>query len=532
MESFVNKGKLGIWTIFFLFCFTITAQAETYFVNTSGSDADGFGSSANPWRTVSYALSQSSSGDLISIDDGDYSEQRLIVPPGVSITSSSRDSSKVRVYPAVSMATDRPFMVLSSSNPGSDGNQTISYIELDGSENGRVARVGILVENRNNVRIDHNNIHDFTGVDSSHGVIARSTQIPYTHIWWNDYYPSDPQGVNNDQNIDAMWPTNPVVGFELDNNTIMNCGYRSSLSSGLIFSAVFPYNLKDSSIHDNVIDTTHSRGQCIYATSAFIWNVDIYNNKLSMNRFTDRASFTIELWNMRNGCQFYNNTSNSGFSITVGKQTQIYNNRIVFDHPAFEKDHIGIEFITQTEGAVFSNYIEGAGVYGISAGMQNNNKDFIIRNIKIHDNTIVNTNGAAICIYVRGSNWSFNTVTVDGVEINNNKLDGNRLLHFGLIRLDHADGERGRAVFRNVSVNRNVILNSRDYAGITVGTVTGVTGQTNIFWENQVNQWNNGMAIEKLVIDPSSSSVSNVGPVESSSGQSLTAPMLRLIVSD
>jgi hypothetical protein len=530
LESFVNKGKLGAWTIFFLLCFTITVQAETYFVNTSGSNSDGFGTSNYPWKTVAYALSKSKSGDTISIDDGDYSEQQLIVPPGVSITSSSRDSSKVRIYPAVTLTTDQPFMVLSTKNPGADGNQSISYIELDGIEDGRVAKIGIMVENRNNVRIHHNNIHDFTGSDRSFGVVARSTQIPYTHIWWNDYYPGDPQGVNNDQNLDAMWPTNPVEGFELDNNTIMNCGYRSSLNSGLIFAAVRPYNLKDSLIHDNVIDSTQSRGQCIYSTSAFLWNVDIYNNNLTMNRYTDRASFSIELWNMRNGCQFYNNTSNAGFSITVGKETQINNNRIIFDHPAYEKDHIGIEFVTQTEGAVFENYIEGAGVFGISAGMHNSNKDYIIRNIKICDNIIVNTNGAGICIYVLGSDWTANKLTVDGVEIHNNKLNGNRLLYFGLVRLEQRDGEMGKAVLKNVSVDRNVVLNGMDYGGKTVGTVTSVTGKSNIFWENQINQWYNGATIESMIIDPSSSAVNNdIGPVEFSHGRTLTAPRLSLI---
>jgi hypothetical protein len=528
LKSFVNRGKLGVWTIFLLLCFTITVQAETYFVNMSGSNSDGYGTSDYPWKTVAYALSQSKSGDVISIDDGEYSEQQLIVPPGVNITSSSRDSSKVRIYPATSLVTDQPLMVLSSKNPGDDGNQSISYIELDGSENGRVARVGILVENRNNVRIHHNNIHDFTGVDRSFGVIVRSTQIPYSHEWWH-YWPTDPQGVNNDQNLNALWPTNPVEGFELDNNAIVNCGYRSSLSSGLIFAAVYPFNLKDSLIHDNVIDTTQSRGQCIYATSSFLWNVDIYNNNLSMNRYTDRASFAIELWNMRNGCQFYHNTSNGGFSIIVGKETQINNNRIVFDHPAYEQGCIGIEFIDQTEGAVFENYIEGAGVYGISAGMHNNEKNFIVRNIKIRDNIVVNTNGAAICIYVIGSDWTANTLTVDGVEIHNNKLDGNRSLYYGLLRLDQREGEMGRAVLKNVSINGNIALKSRDYAGKTVGTVTGVTGQFNIFWENQINQWYNGATIEGMVIDPSSSAVNDVGPVEFNHGRTLTAPRLMLI---
>lgn len=503
MAMLFNKIKSIFLMAILLLLFTTTAYCATYYVDKAGSDSDGKGTSALPWKSIVHALKQAGYGDLVSINDGIYSEDQLIVPPGVSMTSTSKQNSKVRVQPKRSLGAYSPFVKLSSDKPGSNGDQSISHIEFDGINGSTVARAGILVQNRNNVRIHDCDIHDFKGANGSYGVQPISTQIPRSIKWW-EFIPSDMQTPSNNSNLNALWPANPIVNFELDHNTITNCGHRDSLSSGIIYGSVYPYHLKDSSIHDNDIDAVGSKTQCIKATSALLWNVDIYNNKLSMARYTDRSSYIIELWLLRNGCEIFNNAANAGFSLAYGKESQVYRNEIIFDPVVKSGANMGIEFIGQGEGEVFENLISGAGVYGIDAGLDKNaqSKDHILRNTTIRNNVVHNTQGAGIYIMSHASSERVYSNTVENFHVYNNTIDDARYSGYGLIRISQKNGDAGLGKMTNIKVINNLILNSPSSAGAVSGTATNLDIRNNGYWNNGTNAFSGATDKDRIISSP------------------------------
>ncbi len=489
-------------TIFSLLLATsvYAATAATYYVDTGGSDSSGNGSSSAPWRTVAYALGKVAYGNTISINDGTYSENQLVVPPGVNLKSTSANSSKVRLQPKLSLSSYKPFILLSSAQPGSQGGQSISYLEIAGVNGSYSARVGISVQNRNNVRIHHNYIHDFTGANGSYGVLAESTQIARTNKWW-DYMPADAQEPGNDANMDELWPSNPVEGFELDNNTIIRCGYR--ITKDDIYPSISIYNLKDSSIHHNNVDTGGIETECIFATSAFLWNVDVYNNTLRMDLLSDRASYIIELWNMRSGCEFYNNVVNASFSLSVGKETHVYRNKIEYERKVDRG--IGIEFMYQSEGSVYENFISNGPLYGIDVGSEGGGPlGYIARNIIVRNNVIHNTAGCGIVAFVHGQKYTSSVNLIHGIQIINNTIDGIRSGVFAGIMVQQQDGAQGDAILRDVVVANNMVLNNPSYSGTTQGTVQNLQIERNLFWRNGFNDWNGGSAndVSTIIGDP------------------------------
>ena len=430
-------------------------------------------------------------GEIISINNGNYAEDQLVVPEGVSITSSSQDKSVVRIYPKIGLPASKPFILLSSALPGTQGNQTISYLDIDGIEGTINARAAIKVQNRSNVRIHHCNIHDFTGDRWGYGVYVVSTEVAQTNSWWN-YMPEDLQKPGINTNLDKNWPSNPIENFELDNNIITNCGYRESLSGGFFYRAVKLFNLKDSSIHHNTINTLKSRNQALGGVVAFLWNVDIYNNTISQAKYTDRSSYSIEVWLTRGGCEFYNNKANQGFSIDCGKETTVSNNTIIFDPVVKTTGDIGIEFMHQSYGTISGNHIEGSGFAGIDIGLsrEHGGKNYTIYDTVIKGNQIYNSNGHGIAVLGIGATSSNTTNTVSGVTIAENKVQKNRN-GWSLVKISQANNT-GKGIISNVTINYNNISNGLTYAGETVGKVDNISIYNNSFIGNGTNEWKNG----------------------------------------
>jgi hypothetical protein len=50
----------------------ITPQGNVYYISTTGVDASGNGTNANPWRTITYALDNVPDGSTILVKPGDY----------------------------------------------------------------------------------------------------------------------------------------------------------------------------------------------------------------------------------------------------------------------------------------------------------------------------------------------------------------------------------------------------------------------------------------------------------------------------
>lgn len=500
------KKRVYFVVILATLIFAGAVNAATFYVDTDGNDSTGTGSSVNPWRTITYALLNAEKGDIIKINDGVYNEGRLKVPEGVSLTSTYHNASKVTIQPNKNLGL-WPLVDLSSINPGSNGNQTISYLSFDGDTGTCRALVGFKVQNRSNVKITHCNIINFTGSNGAYGVNVRSTQIGPTAHWW-EYWPKDPQAPGIETNIDTLWPANPVENFELSYCIITNCGYRETLGSGTKYAAVRPYNLKNSSIHHNTINTEDSRGQPIHATCAFLDNVDIYNNDLTMAYYTvtadSRASFAIENWVHRRGCEYYNNASNGMFSITVGKETKIHDNHIIATWTNQYTRGPGIEFTVQCEGKVYNNYVEKAGGYGIKVGLETANAGggSVLRNVEIYNNIIYHPQNSSIA--VENYNNRPGSSLVENIDIYNNICDdmASPYTYMPVILIKQKNEGAGTATLQNVNIKNNICVDGSGYAGQTIGTVANLTIDENLFWNNYKNSWSGSTPTNTIIEDP------------------------------
>jgi len=495
----IQKMKSLLVLPFFLLFYVNLAYCETYFVDKKGSNSN-YGSRNDPWATVEHALKKVQYGDTISINDGIYTENQLIVPEGVSLTSSAQDNSKVKIQPGYEMGQSTPFLKLVSGSLSSNGNQTISYIELNGINGFNTAQVAILVQNRNNIRIHHCNIHDFIGTreELEFTIKIESTQIARTNEWW-EYWPADPQGKGINNNINALWPKNPVVNFQFDNNTVTNC------------FAISPFNLKDSKFYKNIIDNRKTNGWTFKAVCAFLDNVDIHDNTLfgAVPRESGQTQWRVELWLHKNGCEYFNNKMNGYYSITYGKETSIYNNTIKLD-PMDHQGGTGIEFNGQSFGQIFENHIEGA-YFGIRVGTDAtcNKKDWIVENIVVRGNTIYNHKSSAIWIQAEGANLGKQHATVRNVEVYGNIIDGQTSEERGDISYRGQYGIRiyqrnnvGTSTLSNVFVKNNTIIDINGYAGHTLGVVKDVVVDSNHFFGNKYNSWFGGIATNTETSEP------------------------------
>lgn len=479
--------------IFVFFLFVNSVYAATYFVDVNGSDLGGNGTKAKPWKSIAYGVKYGKAGDLISVNDGVYNESRIIIPAGVSLTSTVQDKTKVTIQPNTSFGTDDPFVDLKSSSVGSSGNQSISHLTFNGVNGSIKARIGIRVQNRSDVRIHHCNIINFNGKIRSHGIRLESTEVvePCWN-WWN-YWPADPQSPGTDTNIDALWPDNPIEDIEVDNNTIINCGYRAGLKipeTDAVHPAIYTRHLKDSTIHHNTINTVNSLGPAIHATSAFLWNVDIYNNDMTMAHYLDRGSYIIEVWLLRNGCEIYNNTANAFFSIAYGKETKIHNNHLaMIPHGTSSYPQgAGIEFHGQNEGEVYANYIEGAAnaiIFGVTQHTFNDSRT--IRNLLIRNNVIYSPHRNGITLIARGgekaSQHSY-TVTIDGVNIYNNTIHKIRHQYYQGIRVEEEQGTYGTLIVKNINIKNNIITAALGYAGLARSSIENLNIANNLYYDN------------------------------------------------
>jgi parallel beta-helix repeat protein len=106
--------------------FSSTAFAAGRYVDNSGSpacsDSSGFGSEAQPWCTISYAIGHISGGDDVYVKRGTYNEEVVISGPA----GSASKNTAIRSYPGHTV-TIRGF-----GNTGRVKITGTSYITLDG----------------------------------------------------------------------------------------------------------------------------------------------------------------------------------------------------------------------------------------------------------------------------------------------------------------------------------------------------------------------------------------------------------------
>ena len=243
-----------IWTLIVLIVLlSMTSFSATYYISPTGSNSNN-GSIGAPWLTLTYACAHAiTSGDIIHVNAGTYIETiQSALRVGVSIVGEG-NSSVIKSQVTSTNGT----IYASSGTLGTNGNQSISYIKMDGDNLTGYDAVVILA--RSNFTVHH-----CTFVDFYHGAVL--------------FF-----GMNSMASTD---PTTPATGNTFYNNIVTNCAFYTTVGSGSVRVGGQTGML----IHDNVImqqDRTGGTGAngygIKYCGGGFNRGLKIYNNTITTN---------------------------------------------------------------------------------------------------------------------------------------------------------------------------------------------------------------------------------------------------------
>jgi hypothetical protein len=446
----------------------------TYYVSPGGSDSNS-GSSSAPWKTLAYACSKATvAGDIIHVNAGTYLEtNQCVLAAGVSIEGDGVTSyikshyASTRGGGGISGAA----INLTSASQGTNGNQHISNIKLDGdsqtgTSDGSTAFVGILVKMRSNVKIYNCTIVNFfTGGIAFHG--SAPYQQPSTYATGNEIYNCI---LTDNGDTDNTWSGAGEIeigsqdGLLIHDNTIRGIG-KAQGHNGNILSGVH-----------------YNKG------------IKYYNNKSYKNEDEGgQWNFHIEMWNTDGGFEVYNNEfwgGDTGIDIAGA-----WNNKGSYAYSWYVHDNL----FTGTPVA------SGNGKYSIDMENKSVLDVWIYRNHFLNRPSPINvTNGTTanaelrriyICYNIMekcGWNNSNNYINlmnfnipgdmvVQDVFIYNNVILGDKVTYTTAFKLDN------RGSITNLNIKNNIIANNQNTTWLNVvnsGSINGLYTDNNILYNN------------------------------------------------
>jgi hypothetical protein len=263
----------------------LTANATDRYISTSGNDGNS-GASSSPWRTLAYAASHSSSGDLIHVAAGSYVESsRVDLPEGVSITGAGSSTTIIQsTYSIASsgQSQDDAIILLNSSSVSGTG-QTISYLTFDGRN--LASTRAICINQRSNVIISNCTIQNFllSAITINHGGGSFTSGMEIHDCTINNCATEDPS-------VDTHSNSGSITLFGINGMLIYNNNFtqtaRATGQNGDVIRGIdsYSYGLKGLKIYNNTFTKNNTEGTQ--------WN------------------FTIELWQLSDECEVYNNAFN------------------------------------------------------------------------------------------------------------------------------------------------------------------------------------------------------------------------------
>ena len=436
-----------ILSIALLIASCCVAFATEYYIATTGNDTTGDGTSGTPWLTLAKACTSVAAGShTINIAAGTYTETaKCTLAAGVSIKGvttgvTDRGLGQTSILElGYDPTTVHGWIELKGAAEGENGNQSISYVKIDGKlrVNSNNRYFGVFIAGRKNVKVHH------------------------VHIV--DHYR---QGIVFAGRLDqaAAAPTTYATGNELYNSTVANSGkYYGGVGRGGVNIGGQDGLL----IHDNVLTQTgRDAGENGYVIKFFddgyLKNTKIYNNTITKAPYDGSTfQFSIELWNLIGGNEIYNNTIVGSVDLCWttasinGYSVKVYNNIIGTD--------------TKQSQAESGIQLEDGG-----------------ENIYIYNNLFKNLNKG-----IRLQNDNATPITFDGVYIYNNLFNG--IGYTG----GTSDGKNGTAISLSSSNNEGTwsdfyIYNNTIYTAYDEGfygiQLAGVGTGTNYHIKNNIIQ--------------------------------------------
>ena len=434
--------------IFFLLIASLTANATKVYVATTGNDTSGDGTSGTPYLTIAKGVSEASAGDTVYVVAGTYNiSSTIILPVGVSLMGAGDTTIISSTYVGgLTMGT----LQLSSAVEGTDGDQSISYIKMEGNVTGLV---GIVVYRRSNVKIHHVTIQNFVqeGIKFHGG--SGSSDEPTTYATSNEVYNS----------------------------------YFYSTDDG--HGAIHLNGQDGIKIHDNIFTSTqralgHDLGH-IDMVEGFVKNIEIYNNTFTLPELlydTDGTSllnnFHIEIWDGMGGNKIYGNTFIGGhFGIDVAGHFNvkgasafswdIYDN--VFQWAA-NRNYLSVgDFGSiSIEGATAYLYIHNNHFKNVPVAINSSmiQTDLIQEYIYVYYNIFDNIGFASSGYqYMMRINQGHATAVTRYVYIYNNVMYGTTYQRAGVVM-------ESTGAMSYVEIRNNIILNTTGNGGTTYGAIT------------------------------------------------------------
>lgn len=440
--KYINNKKAFILVLaLFLFGPIAYSEASTYYISPNGNDSNN-GSTSSPWKTLSKACqTATNSGDLIHVNSGTYIETgQCSLSIGVSIEGDGESS----IIKSTSTSDWTPIIILSSPE-GTNGNQHISNIKLDGQNLSTFW--AIWVSGRSNVSVYNTTIVDFKdrGIIFS-GRTDGEEGAPSIYATGNKYY-------------------NNICSNSAAYNTSTGIYGRGCLNIG---------GQKDMEIYGNTI-TQNQRPEGYNGwpikgyNDGYLKGVRIYNNTLIKKPYGGTYpgetgwDFAIELFNV-SGVEIANNTiqgsidSNTQTKDSYAYSMWIHDNTI--SQPTLNSRYesgIILEFSTDTA------IIENNKFNNVSMGVQFNTRDrSIVSNINIRNNLMTNL-GRAVGDGNNGGAIAFITETTHNATLSNINIYNNTMIAApnnapweGIEFGDAVSGSGGSA--SNFNVKNNIII--------------------------------------------------------------------------
>ena len=456
-----------------LFLTTTTLFATTYYVATNGNNSNA-GTIQSPWKTLSYACSKTTkSGDVIYINPGTYIETaQSNLSEGVSIEGSGTTTI------IISHVTDTYTLSLNSNSEGTDGNQHISGIVMDG--NNLIAKEAIIINGRSNVKIFNCVFKNFKTL----GVVFNAGTM-----WLNNA------------------PTIFATGNEFHDNVMSNCAeYVPSSDNGwgnLCIGGQDGMLIYNNSITQNQRIYGYD-GYCIkFYSYGYNKGVKIYDNTLISAPCYESPpavswGFVLESWNSLGGMEIYGNTIQGCLDIVdamkgdYSKSFDIHDNIIGYSSintVSSGDSNVGIHFESNGENVyIYNNYFNylSMPIY-VSAGNNSYFNDFNIY-YNIIDNVGSNFNDKGWGVRITNDN---NTNNFANWNIWNNVIVS---IPNGKRTMDGIQIPEGTT--SNVSVRNNIIqgFTNSPVDKNNSGTYNGISIENNLFYNNGNNNSPTGSA--------------------------------------
>jgi hypothetical protein len=465
-------------TILLLFVLQNSFGQTKHYVSTTGSDANS-GTIGSPWLTLAHACSQvTTPGDTIYINPGTYIETLpAMVAVGVNIKGADSATTIIKSHYKADWNFSNPTdaaIAFASSTEGTNGNQSLSGITLDGDN--KTGNLGIIVKNRSNVIIHNVKVKDF-------------------YINGISYFGSS---VNSETK-----PTTYSTGNRLYNFTIDNCTDTAEtwVGGGNINIA----GQQDLLIHDFVVADT-SRGAGAngdnIVNNRFGRGVKIYNGT------SYKPSTENDLWNFHfeipwgcGGTEIYNVHFIGGdCSIDVGGNAVYDEKTYPFLFSIHDNVHDGLNPSVGGTHGKYAITIEGAQVKNVNIYNERFNNVHVPISISdgtsgaaAHDSNIV----ISKCISLNTGSTAANSYqnllqiekvfaggTLYNVSIINCTILPNATVNSSYIGITNNNG----CIMRKITLANNMILNGKNgywaFVDNTGSTMDSLISRNNIIYNN------------------------------------------------